>query len=108
MNIWLLLCLISITTVIGDYFIKTATLPQHGMASAYFAFGLFFYSITGVGWFFVMRSHTLAKVGVFYSATTIIFLAALGVVIFKESFGIRDALGIALALASVAVIGSKA
>jgi drug/metabolite transporter (DMT)-like permease len=103
MNIWVLLGLISLTTVVGDYFIKTATLPQNGMMTAYFALGLFFYSITGVGWFFVMRSHSLATVGVFYSASTII----LGVLVFKEAFGMRDALGIALALASVVVIGSK-
>jgi drug/metabolite transporter (DMT)-like permease len=107
MNIWILLGLISLTTVVGDYFIKTSTLPQNGMMTASFALGLFFYSITGVGWFFVMRSHSLAAVGVFYSASTIIFLAALGVFVFKETFGMRDALGIALALASVVVIGSK-
>jgi drug/metabolite transporter (DMT)-like permease len=108
MNTWLILAALTLTTVIGDYFIKIASLPNNGMATAYFPVGLFFYAITGVGWFFMMRAHSLAAIGVLYSASTIILLAALGVLIFKESFGLRDALGIALALASVVVIGGKA
>lgn len=107
MNTWAILAAITLTTVIGDYFIKMASLPHNGMATAYFPLGLFFYAVTGVGWFFMMRAHTLAAIGVFYSASTIILLAALGVVIFKEGFGMRDALGIALALASVVVMGSE-
>lgn len=108
MNSWLILAAITAFTVIGDYFIKMSSISAHGMVSAYFPLGLIFYGSTGIGWFFMMRSHSLAQIGVLYSAATLLLLAGLGVLVFKESFGLRDGIGIALALASVVVMGSKA
>jgi drug/metabolite transporter (DMT)-like permease len=107
MNSWLILAAITVMTVIGDYFIKLSSIPDSGVASAYFPLGLVFYGSTGIGWFYMMRSHSLVQIGVYYSAATLVFLAGLGVLVFKEAFGGRDVLGIALALASVVVMGSK-
>lgn len=52
-----------------------------------------------------MRHHSLAMIGVLYSSATILLLALLGEVVFREAFGWRDALGIALAIAAVLVMG---
>ena len=62
------------------------------------------YALPAIGWFFLMRSHSLAAIGVFYSAATILILAGLGVIVFKEAFGVRELLGVSLAIAAVAVI----
>ena len=51
-----------------------------------------------------MRSHLFSAIGVFYSAATILILAGLGVFVFKEAFGLREALGISLAIAAVVVV----
>jgi len=51
-----------------------------------------------------MRTHSLAMIGVLYSASTIVLLAALGVFVFKEPFGWREVLGLSLAVASVLVM----
>ena len=54
-----------------------------------------------------MKSHSLAMIGVMYSASTIILLALLGYVVFKEAFGLRAAVGLTLAIAAVAVMSHE-
>ena len=108
MNSWLILVTITAMTVVGDYFIKLASLPHQGLTSAYFPLGMVLYGSTGLGWFYMMRSHSMSTVAVYYSAATLVLMAALGALVFKEGFGGRDAVGVGLALASVVVMGSKA
>ncbi len=65
------------------------------------------YGSPAIGWFFLMRSHSLAAIGVFYSAATIFLLAILGTVVFREPFGPREWLGLALAIAAVVVMSGE-
>jgi undecaprenyl phosphate-alpha-L-ara4N flippase subunit ArnF len=51
-----------------------------------------------------MQTHSLAMVAVLYSTATLVLLTLLGVVVFRESLGFRDALGVTLALAAVLVM----
>lgn len=99
-----LLFVITLATVTGDYFVKVASGRSGGLTSQTFLLGVVFYSLPAIGWFFMMRSHSLAFIGVAYSASTMLLLAALGVLVFKEHFHMRDALGILLAIASVGVM----
>lgn len=99
--------LIAITavTLIGDYFIKVASGRPEGMAGYSFWLGAVFYGLPAVGWYFLMKEHSLAMIGVLYSASTIFLLAALGYFVFKETFGVREVVGLSLAIASVVVMG---
>ena len=91
-------------TVLGDYLIKLATLSPQGMRSMQFACGALCYGAPAVAWFALMQKHSLAAVAVFYSSATLVILAALGVLVFKEAFGWRDAAGVVLALAAVSIM----
>lgn len=91
----------TLATVMADFFVKIASDKPNGLTSPIFIIGVAFYGLPAVGWFFMMRSQSLAFIGVAYSASTTIILAALGVIVFKETINLRDALGIALATASV-------
>lgn len=102
-----ILCAITAMTVLGDYCIKLATGRTGGLLSVQFIAGALLYGITAIGWFFLMKSHSLAIIGVLFSASTVILLAALGTLVFKEAFGWRDAIGICLAVLAVAVISYK-
>lgn len=75
-----------------------------GLATPGFLLGMVLHALPAIGWFFLMRSHSLAAIGVFYSASIILLLSALGTFVFREAFGARDALGLALAVASVIVM----
>ncbi len=100
----LLLILVSGMTLLGDYLIKLASSRPDGLASVKFALGAFAYGLPAFGWFFLMRDHSLATIGVFYSSATLILLAVVGVMAFAEPFGLRQTLGIGLAVAAVVVM----
>lgn len=104
MNSFLILALVSLLTIAGDYCIKLASGQVAGWRTLVFAGGVVLYALPALGWYFLMRSHSLATIGVLYSASTVIMLAVLGVFVFRESFGLREALAILLAMASVAVM----
>jgi drug/metabolite transporter (DMT)-like permease len=99
-----LLIVITLTTVTGDYLVKIASARPNGLTSHTFVLGALFYGLPAVGWFYMMRSHSMAFIGVAYSASTMLLLAALGVFVFRETFQLRDAVGIALAVLSVGVM----
>ena len=100
------LLLIAVTglTVAGDYCIKLASAHTGGLTRPIFIVGAIFYGLPAVGWFFLMRTHSLAAVGAFYAAANVIIMAALGTVVFKETFGVREFIGVSLAVASVVVM----
>ena len=65
------------------------------------------YSLAAFGWFFLMKSNSLATIGVMFSASTILLLVALGYFVFKEQFGLREALGVSLAILAVVVMNPR-
>ena len=98
---------ITVVTIFGDYFIKTSSTKPEGLQSFAFLFGAILYGLPAVGWFFLMKSHSLAMIGVFYSASTIILLATLGFFVFKEALGMREMFGISLAISAVLVMSQE-
>ncbi|RGP36658.1 hypothetical protein [Pseudotabrizicola alkalilacus] len=98
------LALATLLTVFGDYLIKLATLSPQGLRSAQFALGALCYGTPAIAWYALMQTHSLAMVAVLYSTATLILLTLLGVFVFRESFGLRDGLGVSLALAAVLVM----
>jgi undecaprenyl phosphate-alpha-L-ara4N flippase subunit ArnF len=102
-----LLATITIMTILGDYCIKLATNRDTGMSSPIFIIGALLYGIPAVGWFFLMKSHSLAMVGVMYSASTLILLTMLGYFVFKEALGLREVVGLSLAISAVIVMSGK-
>ena len=107
MKQFFILLAVTIATLVGDYFIKTAGQRPGGLLSREFVAGMILYSLPAIGWFFLMRSHSLAVIGVLYSVSTLILLATLGAFVFKEAFGLREAIGVSLALLSVVIMSHK-
>jgi len=103
--IWLII--VTLMTCAGDYCIKIASGQSAGVTTPVFFLGAFLYGLPALGWFYLMQSHSLASIGVFYSTATLLLLAALGVLVFKEPFGLRDAVGISLAVAAVLVMSTR-
>lgn len=102
-----ILVAITLLTLLGDYFIKVASDTRDGLVTPRFFFGAVLYGLTAIGWFFLMKDHSLAAIGVMYSAATIMLLAGLGYFVFKEQLGFREMAGVALALASVALMSNS-
>lgn len=100
----LILAAIILTTLIGDYLIKLASQKPSGLVTAKFIVGAILYALPAVGWFYLMRSHSLATIAVLYSAGTILILGGLGYFVFQESLGRREILGMTLAIAAVIAV----
>ena len=99
-----LILLIAVFTLIGDYFLKLASEKQPSFTSLAFAVGLVVYGSTAVGWVLVMKHMPLATIGVWYSIITILLLTGLGVFVFGESLSLRDGAGLLLAIAALGMM----
>lgn len=102
-----ILIAITLLTLLADYFIKVASGTRGGLVTPRFLFGAILYGSSAIGWFLLMKSHSLAAIGVMYSAATIMLLTGLGYFVFKEQLGLREIAGVALALASVALMSNS-
>ena len=104
---FLVLSLVASITLLGDYFLKMASGKSEGILSVWFAGGALMYGLAAFGWFFLMKSNSLATIGVMFSASTILLLAGLGYFVFKEQFGLREIIGVSLAVLAVAVMSPR-
>ena len=91
----------SLVGVAGDYFLKLASGEDMPLRSRWFFIGFAVYASTAFGWVFVMRYLKLATVGVVYSVSMIVFLTAIGTLVFGEALSKREVLGICFALLSL-------
>jgi len=90
--------------VVGDYFLKRASLQEYPIRTGAFAIGFTVYASTAFGWLFVMRYMKLGTIGVVYSMSLIILLTLTGVIAFKEPINKYEILGIILALAAMGLL----
>jgi len=103
MSTWLWLALATALTVLGDGLIKLASAGP-GVGSWQFALGALCYGSPAIAWYLLMQQHNLATLAVFYSVATLVIVAGLGIVVFREPFTWREAAGVGLALAAVLVM----
>ncbi len=94
----ILLCALGVW---ADYYLKIAGSGEQFIVFRSFLIGFALHGTAVVGWFFVLKYIKLVQLGVFYSVSMILLLAALGVWQFNEQLGPREFLGISLAVASL-------
>lgn len=94
----------SIFGVVGDYFLKLASAEPAWFKSKWFYVGFTIYASTAFGWVFVMKHLKLATIGVVYSVSMILLLAAIGVIGFRESLSAYEIVGILMAIGSLALL----
>lgn len=95
-------------TVIGDWFLKHASLQTGWSATGALAGGMAMYMISALGFVVAMRHMSLAAVGAWYAMLTIMAMTALGVLVFGERLTPREALGLLLALAALILMSNRA
>lgn len=107
MNAFLLILGVVLAGALGDYFLKLASLKHGGVRTPEFVAGMALYVLIAVGFLYAMRQSSLATIGVWYAMLTILAMAGLGVVVFKESMTMREALGVLLALGAVGLMSER-
>jgi multidrug transporter EmrE-like cation transporter len=96
---------ISVVTVVGDYFIKLASMEARQLANRWFGVGCAMYLLSTVGWVFVMPHMKLAVIGVIYSLSVVILMALLGVFVFGESITRYEVAGLVLGASAILLLG---
>ena len=94
----------ALLTVGGDYLLKVASRQDAIFRNWWFAGGALVYALGAFGWTFAFRNMTMASVGALYSTVTIILLAGIGVVVFRERLAWSEGLGIVLAMLSIGLL----
>ncbi|CUH09986.1 hypothetical protein JSE7799_00128 [Jannaschia seosinensis] len=107
MGSYLILALIIVLTVVGDYALKFASLKASPFVSAWFAGGALLYGATAAGWIALMRTHDLAQIAVLYSSATIVALTLVGIVSFGETLSMKQVIGLSAALLSVVLMEAE-
>ena len=103
--VFTIVILVSIITVLGDYFIKLSGNSAEKFIDWWrFGVGLFFYLLTAFGWFFIMKYMKLSTIGITYGITTAILLVAIGLFVFKETLNSYEILGICFGIAALILL----
>ncbi|MDO8538713.1 MAG: transporter [archaeon] len=100
----LVIVLLSLIGVIGDFFIKLSGVGPKFVELKWFVLGFIIYAATAFGWFFVMKNVKLSTLGVFYAVSTVIFLVAVGVFYFKEQLNVYEIIAIIAAVVSLIIL----
>jgi drug/metabolite transporter (DMT)-like permease len=95
---------LSLLTLAGDWLLKLASLRERPYTTAVFVLGALAYTATALGWVIVMKHMTLAAIGVWYSIVVILMLTALGVFVFEETLTAREGAGLVLACAALVLM----
>ena len=96
--------LLSIITVLGDIFVKSASMQPSFSGWKWLILGSVVYGATAFGWFFLMRKIKLSTLGVLYSVSIIIFLTLVSVFFFKEKLSAAEIVGVAMAVVSIILL----
>lgn len=94
--------------VLGDYFLKRASLQDYPVKKWEFLVGFAVYASTAFGWLFVMRHLKLGTIGVVYSVSMIVLLTLVGVLVFRESISRSEWVGLVLAIAALFLLVREA
>ncbi len=96
---------LSLIGVLGDYFIKVSgNHPTKNIDIGYFIIGFITFSITSIGWFFVMKHIKLSTLGVIYGVTTILALTLIGTLVFKENLNTYEIIGLLMGISSIILL----
>ncbi len=91
-------------TIIGDYFVKKASLAPKFTHWHILLLGGAFYASSAILWFWMYRYTKVYTVGMLHSFLVIAFTLVLSVIVFKENITWRDGIGLALGVISMVLL----
>ncbi|OCX60983.1 hypothetical protein BFP70_16080 [Thioclava sp. SK-1] len=101
---YIILVIIVVLTVVGDYALKLAAGKTQPFISMWFVSGAVLYAATAMGWVMLMQTHNLAQIGALYSSVTILALTAVGYFAFGETLTVKQCCGLIAALLAVYLV----
>jgi undecaprenyl phosphate-alpha-L-ara4N flippase subunit ArnF len=100
--------LTAIVVTFGDVALKLAADGEKPIWSGLVLVGCVIYAVSAIFWFHAMKQVGLAQAAVAYSMLTLLVLCAIGAIWFDERLYAREYLGIACAVAAMALMARVA
>ena len=100
----LAIILLSAWGTLGDSFLKISGESSKFTQVKFFLLGIIIYALSAFGWFYVLKHIKLSSVGFVYSVSTSLLLVTIGGLYFKETLGVREIIGIATSIVSIALL----
>jgi small multidrug resistance pump len=85
----------------GDFFLKLASERQGALGSIEFVWGAACYAISAIGVLYALRLMPVSILGIWYALLSLLFIVALGILVFGEELRPREALGLVFACAAI-------
>ncbi len=102
---WLfVLLIVEVICIIGDYYIKKASMEEDWSGWKLLAVGCVLYGVSAFGFFFLMRSFKVFTVGMLHSFAVIFLSVILSLFVFNEKINAREILGLILGVASILLL----
>jgi drug/metabolite transporter (DMT)-like permease len=98
----------TIIAVIGDIFIKKATLAKGVNEYIYMGLAIFFYAANAIAFYFIYKHTELSSVGVYYAVSTIFLFVLSGIFLFGETVSKGELIGIAFGIVSIFMLAKFA
>lgn len=95
---------LALMDVLGDFFIKEASLKTGYSGWILVLIGAVVYALTAWGVFFVFRKIKISTAGAVFSVTFVVFVTLLSVFYFKERINSLEIIAIFMAIASVMIL----
>lgn len=93
-----------VITIVGDYFVKKASMCKDLLGWKLLLIGGFLYGISAIGWFYVYRMTKVFTVGAIHSFGIIILTILLSLVIFKERINTMEIIGLLFGIVSLVIL----
>lgn len=89
-------------TILGDCILKLAS-DKDNFLSPHLIVGVILYALPAFGWMYLMKTQSLAQIGVIYSTGTILALFLMSLFVFREALSARDFIAGLFALCAILV-----
>lgn len=96
--------LMVVITIIGDYFVKKASMYKDFIGWKHLLFGGFLYGVSAIGWFYVYRMTKVFTVGAIHSFGIIILTILLSIAVFKERINLWETVGMTLGIIALIIL----
>ena len=87
-------------TIAGDYVLKLAS-DKENFFSPHLFVGVILYALPAFGWMQLMKTQSLAQIGIIYSTGTILALFLMSLLVFREALTARDFIAGLFALCAI-------
>ena len=96
---------LTVIGVVADVFLKHASAQPRPFVSWWFVGGFLCFASTAFGWVMVMKRLKLTTVGGIYAVGTVLCLAVIGVVGFRETLNRGEMAGLLFAIVALVLLG---